>query len=85
MKITTNNQDREFISFDELNPKDKEDFECCKDGLFFYYKGLPFSLGDFTRMDSLGEWDGSYSLTAFSGVVIKLSPDGSYRVGMALS
>jgi len=46
-------------------------------GSFFQYRGVWYSLEDFTRApESLAGWDGCHGDSFSSGVVIRLSDDG---------
>lgn len=56
---------------------------------FIQYRGCWYHLSEFMRVDgmpSLDGWHGYKNDSFFSGVVIKLSPDGEeYRIGTYLS
>jgi hypothetical protein len=82
MKITTNNQPRDLLSFWDLSDKEqrqaRSDFEWLEDiesdyG-FFRYRGQLFHLANFTRSPQKG-WDGHQADSYFSGTLVRLSAD----------
>lgn len=89
MKITTNNKERELLSFWDLTPKELKEFSYIEnmeeDGgsRFFRYLGRVYDACEFMRIpDSLHwqggdliDWHGSYPETYFSGVLIRYSRD----------
>lgn len=91
MKIVTNNQSRDILSWWELTPKEQKEFDYLDegDGSFFRYKGLVFDLGEFMRIDKSTappgrwrplregweKWDGYASDSYFSGVLVRYSSD----------
>lgn len=84
MRIVTNNQPRPIISWYELTEKEKQEFDYLEQdntGTFFRYKGETYALCDFMRTDNLGDWEGVYWFTAFSGLVVKLTNSGYVIVG----
>ena len=84
-KIKTNNQPRDLMYFSDLTEVEQqqtreefdwmsvEDLEC--NFGFFKYKGQIEHLQSFSRTDSFESWDGCMPLTAFSGWLIKLTPN----------
>ena len=90
MKLVTNHQFRNILSSSDLTPKELEEFDYLPQGqgAFMRYKGLVYDLGTFikTQSEALSEWDALHSDTAFSGIVIKVSPDGdAVKVGAVFS
>lgn len=79
MKIVTNNQPRENLTWRQLTPKEQNEFDYFDPsniGNFFRYKGAVYDLGEAMRIEGIADWQGCYSETAFSGVLIKVSSDG---------
>lgn len=85
LKITTNNQWRQFVYRYDVPEKvlnsqfDYHDPDEVLDG-YFCYKGVWYHLDQFMRTEfgklkELG-WDGLHSDSFFSGVAIRLSSDG---------
>lgn len=83
--IKTNNRYTPVIYGSELSDKWRKEFDFLNkkefdDSHFFKYKNQIWYLGDFMRIDrntvDFKGWDGQHSLTAFSGLVVKMSPDG---------
>jgi len=81
LQIKSNGQARPIVSrfevpesvlaseFDWTDPADS--------GAFFQYRGVWYSLEDFSRApESLSGWDGYHGDSYFSGVVIRLTDDG---------
>ena len=88
IKITTNNQYREFISGCDLTAKEREEFdyydnqEDLDTATFVRYKGLVYDLKEFMRSDAFEDWDGVAGQSYFSGVLLKISEDGdAYKIG----
>ena len=90
MKVITNNHYRPLLSFWELSPREKKEMtdileEKAEEDTFFRYKGTVYPLSDFMRTFSTPNWDGILSTTAFTAIVVKLSPDGeAVKVGLVL-
>ena len=89
LTIKTDGKWKEFKYIDEVPVKVRCDQysdldEETIDG-FFKYNNYWYHVTDFMRMDSTDQfpgWDGHLSNSAFSGILIQLSPDGQqYRVG----
>jgi hypothetical protein len=90
--VKTNNQWRDFVYRADVPAKvlagqfSHLDIDDSLDG-FFQYRGYWYHLSDFLRLEvglavELPAWDGYYSDSYFSGVVVKISRDGErYRVG----
>lgn len=82
MNITTNNQYREFIYWQDLSEKEQKDFDWIKEQeqeehTFFRYKGRIYSLSEFLFCTNTPPGWSSYSNdTYFSGIVIAISEDG---------
>jgi len=100
MKITTNNNYRPIIFWNELTESEQSEFahlyEDVEESSFFRFKGEVYDLSDFLRVnDSLngkGEthelygWDGYKNETFFSSILVKFSDDNEFlKVGMAIS
>ena len=89
MEIKTNNQWREFITWHDLTEKEQQEFDYMdteeqENSTFLRYRKWVYSLDCFMRTNkeswSYG-WDGYSSDSFFSGVLIKLSDDGSmYKI-----
>jgi len=85
VKITTNNKPRDLIYAHELTDKERKEFdyldwEAIEKGEdsagFIRYKGILYCMDEFTRWDNPNSptrfnWDGFYSDTYFSGIVIR--------------
>lgn len=79
MKIKTNNQPRENLTWRQLSPKEQKEFnyfDPSNIGQFFRYRGNVYDIEDAMRIEGVEDWHGCYSETAFSGVLIKVSSDG---------
>lgn len=78
MQIITNNIPRQLIYGYELSDKEKTDFNYLDDidsNNFVRYKGFIYDVGEFMstyNIDSLKDWDGYFSDSYFSGVLIKI-------------
>ncbi len=98
MKITTNNQYRPILHWNDLNETEQKEYKDAYDDVeessFFRYRDWCYDLNDFLRVnDSLNGkgkehdlygWDGYHNESFFSSVVIKLSESGeAIRVGLA--
>jgi len=76
MEITTNNQPRELVAFEDLPESECEDF-AGRDRFFprfFCYRGAWYDVGEFVRAE-IASWDGVQSDTYFSGVLIRYVDD----------
>jgi hypothetical protein len=89
VKVTTNNVPRDLISFDDLTPDERKDFDYIQDDYrghvrFFRYKGEVYDTDDCEVSPSpqpwLANWSGYFSETFFSGVVFKYVPDTDWEV-----
>ena len=79
MKIKTNNQPRENLTWRQLTPAEQKEFDYfdpSQIGQFFKYKGNIYDISEAMRIEGVGDWQGCYSETAFSGVLIKLCNNG---------
>lgn len=88
LKIITNHNKRDLLSFYELTEKElkefdyysKEELEECFN-IFFRYKSNVYDITQFMHCRNLpncnpiSKWDGIHNDTFFSGIVIKLFPD----------
>jgi hypothetical protein len=80
--IRTNNQSRELLTFNDLTPKEQDEFhsyvseEDHNSPSFFRYRGDVFYLGNFMRTSALDKWDGVEHFTMSSGVCCKYADDG---------
>lgn len=77
IKIKTNNQPRDILTWYDLTPAEQKEFDYLEEGegSFFRYKSCVYDLGNAMRIEGVADWQGCYSETAFSGVLIKLSSD----------
>lgn len=81
MKITTNNQPRELVTWHDLSVAQREDFDyIAEDDRYsprlFIYKGYPHDTNEFIRSNGeLASWDGMQSDTFFSGVLVRYVDD----------
>lgn len=86
MEIKTNNQERNLIYGYELSAKERAEFDCIAPEdfdahNFVRYRGRVYDVSEFMRCgESLAGWHGYASDSYFSGVVIRLSPDGERAV-----
>ena len=76
MKIKTNNQPRDILSWHDLTPEEQKEFDYLEDGggSFFRYKCCVYDLGEAMRIECVAGWQGYYS-GAFSGVLIRYTSD----------
>ena len=93
LTIKTNNVPREMLMLFQLDEKDQKivrknyDYfteEELNEQRFFDYKGFWYCLSDFLRLENsedLKGWDGYYSDSYFSGVLVKLVQEESVIVG----
>lgn len=93
LQIKTNNHWRKFVTRWDVPEKilnDQFDYLDTEniDG-FFCYRGHWYHLSEFMRIDQtspLRDWHGCASDSFYSGVLIKLSPDGEcFQVGTYFS
>ena len=77
MKIVTNNQPRDIISWYDLTPAEQKAFDYLEEGegSFFRYKGWVYDLGGAMRIEGVADWQGCYGETAFSGVLVRYTSD----------
>lgn len=80
MKIKTNNQPRDIISWYDLTPEEQKEFDYLEDGegLFFRYKNQVYDLGKFMRVDHTtipDKWHGYAADSYFSGVLVRYTSD----------
>ncbi len=77
MKIKTNNQPRDILSWYDLTPAEQKEFDYLEEGegSFFRYKGCVYDLGEAMRIEGVAGWQGYYSGTAFSGVLVRYTSD----------
>ncbi len=77
MKIKTNNQPRTILSWYDLTPAERKGFDYLEEGegSFFRYKGWVYDLCEAMVIENIGQWQGYYSGTAFSGVLVRYASD----------
>lgn len=87
MKIKTNNQPRDVLTWYDLTPAEQKEFDYLDEGKgsFFRYKGLVYDLEEFMRIDAnisphpqrdgWENWHGYASDSYFSGVLVRYTPD----------
>lgn len=78
MKIVTNNQPRDILTWRQLTPKEQKEFDYFNPsniGQFFRYKGGIYDIEQVMHIEGVGEWQGCYSETAYSGVLIRYTSD----------
>ena len=77
MKIVTNNCPRTILSWWDLTPLEQKEFDYLEEGegSFFRYKNQVYDLGEAMRIENVGQWQGYYSGTAFSGVLVRYTSD----------
>lgn len=87
MKIKTNNHPRDILSWYDLTPAERKEFDYLEEGegSFFRYKGWVYDLGEFMRVDHTAipdKWHGYASDSYFSGVLVRYTSDcGQVIVG----
>lgn len=91
MQIITNNHYRNLLYWEELTGKEKKDFtyDGVEESSFVRYRGRVYDLGEAMRCSTnseLKDWDGYWSDTFFSSVLVKYSEDyETVKLGMALA
>lgn len=81
MKISTNNQPRPIMNWDELTEYEQSEYPTIlTDGSFFRYKGQVYSLEEFINVSNSGNWQGALAFTAFSGLLIRLVQNGEFVI-----
>ena len=80
MKIKTNNQPRDILTWYDLTPAEQKEFDYLEDGegSFFRYKNWVYDLGEFMRFDHTaipGDWHGYASDSFFSGTLVRFTSD----------
>ena len=87
MKIVTNNQPRNIISWYDLTPEEQKEFGYLEEGVssFFRYRGWVYALEEFLRIDAniaphpqregWEKWHGYASDSYFSGVLVRGTSD----------
>jgi hypothetical protein len=87
LSIYTNHQPRFTVPGYDLTDKERKEFdyytdEQIGDATFFRYKGMVYDCAEFMRCELNGydqpawaRWDGYKADSAFSGVLIKFTPD----------
>lgn len=98
VEIRTNNKPRLLIDDYQLTPDERKEFDYLNwqaieagndSATFFRYKGQLYDLGEFMRCPDTAwfkGWDGYYSDSAFSGVLVRYCQDTDYVViGMYFS
>ena len=76
MKIVTNNQPRDILTWYDLTPAERKEFDYLEEGegSFFRYKNQAYDLGEFMRVDHTaipGDWHGYAPGSYFSGVLVR--------------
>lgn len=77
--ITTNNQPRLLVPYDDMPPNARRDHDYIRDSerfdnRFFQYKGVWYDAYEFQRcshIEELSDWDGYQPDSFFSGTLIK--------------
>ena len=94
MKIKTNNVPRHILYGCELPGDQRKEFDWLSDeefdeAEFVKYKGIYYALSEFMRCDNaaypLSNWQGYYSDSYFSGILIKYKGSESVIVGQYFS
>ena len=78
MKIVTNNKPRENLTWRQLTKKEQQEFDYFDPsniGNFFRYKGNVYDIEEAMRIEGVAGWQGYYSGTAFSGVLVRYTSD----------
>ena len=85
MKVTTNNQPRPMLTWDELTPAQQNSAEDWnREGSFIPYKGWVYALEEFKRTQAFSpKWHGYVGDSAFSAVLIRIIDDESVIMATA--
>ena len=87
MKIKTNNQPRDILTWYDLTPAEQNEFDYLEEGegSFFRYKGWVYDLGEFMRIDASiaphparegwEKWQAYAPGSHFTGVLIRYTSD----------
>ena len=84
MKVITNNQPRDLLSWHELTKKEQEEFDYLQEDVdqqgtwFFRYKGLVYDVANFVPATSCfppGNWDGCAADSFYSGILMRYTED----------
>lgn len=81
MKVITNKQPRELLTWRQLTPNEQKEFDYfdpSEIGEFFRYKGTVYDFQEFVRVDhsSIDKfWHGYSSDSYFSGILVHLCKD----------
>ena len=80
MKIVTNNQPRDILSWYDLTLSERKEFDYLEEGegSFFRYKNKVYYLVEFARVDHTAipdKWHGYASDSYFSGVLVRYTSD----------
>ena len=87
MKIVTNNQPRDILTWYDLTPAEQKEFDYLEEGegSFFRYKNQVYDLGEFVRIEASftphpqcecwERWHGYASDSYFSGVLVRCTSD----------
>lgn len=91
LKVSTNHQYRDLITWGSLTDEEKKEFDYLKDeqeqyaAQFFRYRGSVYCLDGFVttqNTDLKDKWDGIAHETFFSGVLVRISRTGEHvKVG----
>ena len=86
MEITSNNNPRPILCWDDLSPRERAEFDYVGDDpygfYFFRYLGVVYDLGEFSRIPAgiqhagWAGWHGYRYDSYFSGVLVKLDRRG---------
>ena len=97
IRIITNNRWRTLLDWNELTPKEQEEFDWIEDPEenpheFFRYRGQVYCTADFLVVskgypfyDAPGKWCAYRSDSFFSAVLIRYHPDGNDEVVVGLA
>lgn len=101
MEIITNNVPRNVLQWHELTEKEKKEFDYLdtqerqEEASFVRYRGWVYDLGEFMRVEppiaphaqreGLEKWDGYFSDSFFSAVLVRYVVDDYEQVVMGLA